>query len=322
MNKKWRWFYIASVCSGIMVHDIDAEPLSTQRTGQLEQNDYSFGYWENGWRKNPDDLSKDILSIETGHFGLKLDMDQLDKARFGTFNDSLGYSGALAADGKRMQQLKEVELAIDIEHAGQTYRATTCRAGSDLGVNRLKSTRMWESGRIAQHYDIKGLDFWNKKGQRLPVTGTLDIVAWPDSLTFSTDLKPTVFYKDGVALGVVGKGLCVINKPVTIPHHAGMEKECFTVETWVKVPESLETDTRSWLLCKNRNEQRDGNFGFMLYRGGVTALMNIGGGPGGQYSIDQRGYGHKLREWSHLVLSYDGRKMSFSSMVYFRVKKI
>ena len=176
---------VLSICPGCFLYESIAAGAPT-----LSLQDYSFGYWKNGWRKNSDDNSKDILCIETGYFGLKLDMDQLDKARFGTFDDSCDYTGALASNGKRMETLASAELAVEVQHDGETYRAITCKSGKDSDVKRLKSTRMWESGKLVQHYDIQGLEFQNKQGQKLGLHGTLDIVAWPDSMTFSAELEP------------------------------------------------------------------------------------------------------------------------------------
>ena len=70
------------------------------------------------------------------------------------------------------------------------YRANTCRAGQEKGVKHLSHVRLWESGRYVQHYDFLGLDFRNVEGEELACDATLDLVAWPESLTFSLDMSP------------------------------------------------------------------------------------------------------------------------------------
>jgi len=52
----------------------------------LRIRDYTFGYWQNGMRKYKGDPSADVLCIESGHYGMALDMAQLDKPKFGFFD--------------------------------------------------------------------------------------------------------------------------------------------------------------------------------------------------------------------------------------------
>jgi hypothetical protein len=152
--------------------------------------DFSFAYWRNGWRKHPDDRSPDILCFETGYYGLALDMADFNKTRFGLFEDGVGYTQALQAGTRRMDGLEQAPLIIEVETGGRTYRATTCRSGLDKGSKHLYSARMWESGRLVQHFDLLGLVFEDTDGQWLDCDGTLDIVAWPDTLALNLDIAP------------------------------------------------------------------------------------------------------------------------------------
>ena len=64
-----------------------------------------------------------------------------------------------------------------------------------------------------------------------------------------------------------------------------------------------------WLVCKNRNEARDGNYGITIVNGVAQARMNIGGGRDGQIVAGS----HRVRQnqWNHFALSYDGETLSF-----------
>jgi hypothetical protein len=151
---------------------------------------YSYAYWQNGWRKHPGDHSADMLCFEAGHYGLVLDMADFSKTRFGLFQDGVGYMGALQAGLQRMNRLETQPLEIEVAIGGRTYRATTCRAGRETGSKRLWSTRMWESGRLVQHFDLLGLVFEDSTGGQLDCEGTLDLVAWPDALSLNLDIAP------------------------------------------------------------------------------------------------------------------------------------
>jgi hypothetical protein len=154
------------------------------------RSDFSFGYWLNGWRKSPLDTSADILCIETGRFGFMLDVDDLANPRFGLLDDNLDYTQALEAGARRLQSLPAAELAIELKLGDKVYRAVTCKAGLDTDVKRLSSVRLWESGRLVQHFDLLKLQFEDETGNPLPCDGVLDLLAWPGSLSLNVELTP------------------------------------------------------------------------------------------------------------------------------------
>lgn len=156
-----------------------------------KRRDYSFGYWINGWRKSPQDASPDVLCVETGYFGFMFDVDNLRHVRFGLLDDDSGYTEALEAGARRIQSLPPAELTIQLNVNGRVYRAVTCKAGMDTSVDRLSSVRLWESGRLVQHFDFLKLRFEDESGKPLDCDALLDLVAWPGSLTFNLEVTPS-----------------------------------------------------------------------------------------------------------------------------------
>jgi len=156
----------------------------------LDSKDFTFGYWLNGWRKHEGDASRDILCIETGHYGLTFDVSDLTQVTFGERNDALDYVAALEGGAERLAGLAPAELTIEVENEGSTYRAVSCQAGIDRGVARLKHARLWESGRFVQHFDLLGLVFKDAHGNRLDCNSRLVIVAWPDSFAITVTVEP------------------------------------------------------------------------------------------------------------------------------------
>lgn len=271
---------------------------------------FSYGYWPNGWRKTPKDTSPDVLCFETGHYGFLLDMDDLTSPRFGLFNDRVDYVGALNAGRARIDTLQPAELAIELVVDGKTYQATTCRAGVDTDVQRLKNANLWWSGRFAQHYIVHDLVFTDETGKQFACFGKLDLVAWPGSLTLTTELEPALQFADGPDRGASGNGHCIINTPLQIPHSPELDPATFTAEIWMQMPKGLERNMNGWMLCKNDNEWGQGNFGLVYNNGMVAAVMNNAGGQLNQVRIPQ--YGPlKPGRWYHYAIAYDGTTMEF-----------
>jgi hypothetical protein len=153
-------------------------------------NDYTFSCWQNGWRKNANDHSADIFGIETSQYGFALDLADFRRVRFGVIDNPVGYERALAHKAEKLKQLPIAQLLIELEIDGIIYRAHTCKAGKEKGVKHLQDVRMWESGRYVQHYDFLELDFRNASGEQPGCDADLDLVAWPNSLTFNLNISP------------------------------------------------------------------------------------------------------------------------------------
>ncbi len=299
---------VVEVVPSAVLPALDAAPLLPSA-----ERDYTFGYWLNGMRKHADDQSADVLCLETGTFGFALDLADLTKARLGTFAQSIDYSAALAAGAERMEQLQSTELAIELESKGTVFRAVTCKAGqgNSSGGKHLQDAWLWESGRLAQHYELHGLRFEDAQGRQLGVDGSLSLFAWPQSLSLTADLAPSLIYTEGWHQGAVKNGLCVLEKPWQVPHDARLENAEMTVECWVKIPESMQSAGDGYLLAKNGHMGSHGHYSFKIRKGKVSANMNIAPGEEGRRSIGQRGASFKEHAWNHLAMTYDGKAMHF-----------
>ena len=151
---------------------------------------YTYSCWLNGWRKLPGDLSRDVFAIETSEYGFTLDVADFVNVGFGKLDNPAGYEQALQHGGDKLKNLPAARLLLELEVGGVKYLARRCKAGIDTDVKRLSSVRLWESGRYVQHYDILELDFLDEEGKRLSCGATLDLMAWPESLTFSLKVSP------------------------------------------------------------------------------------------------------------------------------------
>jgi len=150
--------------------------------------------------------SSNRLCFETGYFGLKIDVHDLSKILFRIFEPSeeISYFDAISKSNRdRMEnsKLTEEELVIEIIVAcdEEDGKRNTYRASSHTSAPRL-----WESGKIAQHYDFRGVEFRKKSGSdgeqvekfrgkdRGEVLqgcdATFYVLVWPNSVTFTIEL--------------------------------------------------------------------------------------------------------------------------------------
>ena len=155
-------------------------------SSQMIRN-YTFGYWLNGWRKDKNSNTKDVLCYETGYYGILFDIASLDTPRFGLLNDDASVSSSMNRISDRIESLPPAELIIELEHGGMKYRMKDCLAGR---TRDLSTVRTEDNGVFHQHYAVQDIFFYDEKGERLPCIANLDIRAWPKSLTFTVDLTP------------------------------------------------------------------------------------------------------------------------------------
>lgn len=174
----------------------------------IASSDYTYSCWLNGWRKDKNDSSADLFGIETSRYGFVLDVDDFSNCGFGYFDNAVSYEKALEYKAEKLKTLPPARLLIEVNVDGERYIAKTCSAGLEKGVKRLSNARLWESGRYVQHYDFTGLEFRNAKGEKLACeSAVLDVVAWPDSLTFNLRLTPSSDLKNvSMCSGFTGKG--------------------------------------------------------------------------------------------------------------------
>ncbi|MBL7223649.1 MAG: LamG domain-containing protein, partial [Candidatus Brocadiae bacterium] len=273
----------------------------------LRRRDYSFAWWPNGFRKEKTDTSANVFCVESGRYGFALDMADFRQARLGRI-DGPGYRSASRTGSRPLTSLPPAKLTIELEHQGTVYRAVSCRAGR---TRDARDAILLESGRFAQRYRFPGLQFEGPGGKILETDSTLELVAWPSSLTFSLKIAPDCAYENGPCPGITGAGRAIRGQPVDVPHRPELDPQVFTLEAWVRIPRKLSVHNRHhWLIGKNANEWQDGNFGLLLNRETVTAIMNIGGGRDNVHRVDKS---HALPpdRWYHLAMSYDNSTLRF-----------
>lgn len=288
-----------------------ASPINKELPALLSPRDFSFGFFPQGWRRDKvDDSRQDLLRFETGYYGFEIDADDIQHPRFSLIDDGMGALKALASGAARSNSLAPAKLSVAIEKDGKTYRAVTCLSGTRTDAGRMEDIRLWESGSLAQHYELHKVEFADEQGNILEGSANLRIIGWPDSLTFTAEITPASVYTDGPVIGATQAGRFLSKEGLVIPHSEQIDPAHFTLEGWMKLPEQWEFPSGiAWLACKNPHPAKDGFFGLYLEKDTPVAAMNIGGGGKNSFKLKSRPL--TKGKWSHLALTYDGKKATF-----------
>lgn len=184
-----------------------------------ERKNYSHSYYR-GCRRGEDDA----LCFETGYFGFEVHKKDLTSLPFKIFegatdpegNDvSISYAQCLKEEKReRMDHLVKEILTIELQFVNEEHNSKTYRV-----VSSTEKARLWEAGKICQHYDFRGLKF-DQPGLEGMLHCVLNIVVWPDSITFAVDVRfndpvpPPL--REGIRVKMAFKDWSV-DKPIAVP---------------------------------------------------------------------------------------------------------
>lgn len=162
--------------------------------------DYTYGFWSQSCRRPADKASANILNIETGRYGLQWNIQNPRELRFGPLHEKLGYRQAGESGLERLRDLPPAELTAELRISDRVYQMTSSRTGLESNTETaLANVWLWESARIAQHYEMRETRFEDAQGNPLPAFATMSLVAWPENLTFTLDIRPDFDWENGPA---------------------------------------------------------------------------------------------------------------------------
>ncbi len=142
-------------------------------------------WWAHGLRNRSDD-GRLLRCIQTGRYGLAIDVETAELVRLGPIKEPISYRQAVAQSNDVVLSLPQPKLELLVRVDGIEYRCQT------TGVKKQgwAAARVIESGRFLQRFDILNLQFADADGNQLAATGRLEVIAWPDRLGMVLEVEP------------------------------------------------------------------------------------------------------------------------------------
>ena len=157
---------------------------------------YSHSYYPNGFRRSLQDRTAtnlpDLVAFETAQFGIIVNVADLSHVKAGMFEtNDRSYLDCLD-NRDHMQQVVDELLIIQVIVNSKAYRVVSCESptrakqGEEMPFN--SGLKLWEAGKIVQHYELMGLILEDDSMTVLQGTFSLEIVVWPDCAVFTLNL--------------------------------------------------------------------------------------------------------------------------------------
>jgi hypothetical protein len=162
----------------------DAESMTSISSCVPQIEDYTYMWWADGFRGRSSD-GRWLRCIQTGRYGMVMDVETMDILHLGMIDDPLPYPQAGTQDNSVLANLPSANLSLKIIVDGIEY---SCIQGGKH--TPLDGPRLVESGRFSQRADITKLIFSDKNGNNLDVDARFEVSAWSDRLTLLFFAKP------------------------------------------------------------------------------------------------------------------------------------
>ena len=154
--------------------------------------DYTHMWWADGLRNRSAD-SRMLRCIQTGYYGLALDVEKVELVHLGPLVNTAGYQDVLFETNQRVLDLPPAKLELSVQIGDKRFRCNR----SSVVYSGVPFARIVESGRFCQRSDLLRLDLEDEQGNRLDAYGRLEIVAWPDRLILLAEVELTGEKKGG-----------------------------------------------------------------------------------------------------------------------------
>ena len=273
------------------------EPISMMP----HSSDRTTMWWADGFPSH-DPSARWLRCIRSGYYGFALNTEKMEVSYLRSYNGQ-----PEPVESEISSTDSKVDLALRLHVDGERY---DCISGGPW--SRHGGPRLIESGRFFQRGDVTDLVFASPSGKRLNVDSRFETAAWADRLALILSARPgrKPIVAGEESFGIIGGGFGLDGKNYfEVPHSSKIDTPQFTIALWAFVPNDYRVSQKTypWIVCKNRNEAHDGNYGIAIVNGHVQAKLNIGGGQENAFTAtaNQKSL-LRLNDWNHLAISYDG----------------
>lgn len=135
------------------------------------ETDYAYMWWAYGLRGvSPE--GRRILAVRTGKYGMAFDVEQASLTMLGTFDHTTPIHEALVEENDVVMNLPPSKLKWNINQSGVIY----CHTGGEA----KEDTRIVESGRFVQRFDMVNIRFKDDSETCLDVKARLEVAVLSD----------------------------------------------------------------------------------------------------------------------------------------------
>ena len=169
-------------------------------------SDYTLLFWKDAWRNHVSG-QPGTLCILTGRYGLAFDPEKVQLKTLGAVKHKVDYAVASRSGPDTLQKLAAANLALRVHLGGAAGRDFVCVGGA-FNQQDFENfpIRVLDSGRLVQKVDVLGLEFRDAAGVRLRAQGRLEIIAWPDRVSFLLEVTPEADLPAGTTIGIALPG--------------------------------------------------------------------------------------------------------------------
>ena len=175
----------------LMLTSCQLSSIDPYKASAPTQNDYTFMWWSQGW---PGQVkgAPSVVCLQTGYYGLSLDTQKAALLTLGGIDRPGGPDTVVAEDNQAVMSLPSSKLNLEVLLGSTVYRCTGSRGAQEdvFEGETVANFRIINSGRLMQRADIVGLEFKDADGRVLDAVGRLEIVAWPDTVSFLLEITP------------------------------------------------------------------------------------------------------------------------------------
>lgn len=188
---KYCMIYI-SLVTALAGHLHAAEYTSGLLKNMPAARDYSCSWWANGFYYSHDPAwgPERIFCIQTGYYGLSVDVESMNISHFGPFRGSLPYPELADKRNEMIFSLPQSRLDMKIAVADRIFRFAGLPEIPDVMEHMHIPYRINSSGRLVQRFDGINLRFEDQDQNPFPGRIHLEIIAWPDILTLVLHVIP------------------------------------------------------------------------------------------------------------------------------------
>lgn len=176
----------------------------------FNNDEYAFMWWPYGIRGViPEE--KGVLFLRTRHYGASFDVNKASLKNFGRIKGSKRIKDAHKEENELVENLPETDSEFNFIIDGKTF--TSDQRPEDEKKLFAQNTRIAESGRFFQRFDIPDVPFKDDKNNKPPVKTRMEVTALGEYITILADIT-------------LQKGICEFDAGIKLKLDPGLK--CFS----------------------------------------------------------------------------------------------